>query len=166
MFADDLISIAIAPSELEFEFDNFVINSQAYRRVFAKAQAQNSQQVHVQNITGDLIDLSESIHDQDADTIRNVHSDLAELDFSQRRSSVSSIQRTPPPTPPIPRKPVSNLDVPPSPSLRTSSPATTRPKGTRTCFKCDEVLTGQFVRALDHTWHLDCFTCAVSLLTI
>ncbi|PNP79953.1 hypothetical protein FNYG_06650 [Fusarium nygamai] len=28
-----------APSELDFEFDNLVINSQAYRRVFAKAQS-------------------------------------------------------------------------------------------------------------------------------
>ncbi|KAK4227214.1 hypothetical protein QBC38DRAFT_196855 [Podospora fimiseda] len=41
-----------------------------------------------------------------------------------------------------------------------------RPRGTRTasgqvrlCKKCGEPLTGQFVRALDGTFHLDCFRC-------
>lgn len=32
----------------------------------------------------------------------------------------------------------------------------------RTCKKCVEPLTGQFVRALDGTFHLDCFRCRVS----
>ena len=32
--------------------------------------------------------------------------------------------------------------------------------GTRTCKKCGESLTGQFVRALGGTFHLDCFKCA------
>ena len=31
----------------------------------------------------------------------------------------------------------------------------------RTCKKCGEQLTGQFVRALDGTFHLDCFRCQV-----
>lgn len=31
----------------------------------------------------------------------------------------------------------------------------------RTCKKCGETLTGQFVRALDGTFHLDCFKCRV-----
>lgn len=33
---------------------------------------------------------------------------------------------------------------------------------TRICNKCGEPLTGQFVRALDGTFHLDCFKCRVS----
>lgn len=33
----------------------------------------------------------------------------------------------------------------------------------RICKKCGEQLTGQFVRALDGTFHLDCFKCRVSL---
>lgn len=33
---------------------------------------------------------------------------------------------------------------------------------TRVCKKCNEPLTGQFVRALDGTFHLDCFRCRVS----
>ena len=32
----------------------------------------------------------------------------------------------------------------------------------RLCRKCDEPLTGQFVRALGGTFHLDCFKCRVS----
>lgn len=34
----------------------------------------------------------------------------------------------------------------------------------RTCKKCTEPLTGQFVRALGATYHLDCFRCKVSRL--
>ena len=37
-FAHDAVSIA-APSDLEFEFDDVIINSQAYRRAMAHAQA-------------------------------------------------------------------------------------------------------------------------------
>lgn len=36
------------------------------------------------------------------------------------------------------------------------------PKSTRTCAKCLDPLTGQFVRALGGTYHLDCFKCRVS----
>jgi hypothetical protein len=41
----------------------------------------------------------------------------------------------------------------------------TRRKGSaqlRMCKKCNEPLTGQFVRALGGTFHLDCFKCRVS----
>lgn len=34
----------------------------------------------------------------------------------------------------------------------------------RSCRKCGEPLTGQFVRALDGTFHLDCFKCRVRTL--
>jgi len=34
--------------------------------------------------------------------------------------------------------------------------------GPRLCKKCNETLTGQFVRALGGTFHLDCFRCRVS----
>lgn len=37
-----------------------------------------------------------------------------------------------------------------------------RPSGQqRTCGKCQRHLTGQFVRALGDTYHLECFTCHV-----
>jgi hypothetical protein len=31
------------------------------------------------------------------------------------------------------------------------------------CEKCSEPLTGDFIRALNRTFHIKCFTCAVSL---
>ena len=34
--------------------------------------------------------------------------------------------------------------------------------GPRICKKCDQPLTGQFVRALGGTYHLECFLCRVS----
>jgi hypothetical protein len=37
-----------------------------------------------------------------------------------------------------------------------------RPSGSRLCAKCGNSLSGQFVRALDGTYHLECFTCHVS----
>lgn len=36
----------------------------------------------------------------------------------------------------------------------------------RTCGKCQKHLTGQFVRALGDTYHLECFTCNVRLFGI
>jgi hypothetical protein len=45
----------------------------------------------------------------------------------------------------------------------------TRRKGSgqlRVCKKCGELLTGQFVRALGGTFHLDCFKCKVSGVNI
>ncbi|KAL1837436.1 hypothetical protein VTJ49DRAFT_3788 [Mycothermus thermophilus] len=51
-------------------------------------------------------------------------------------------------------------------SRRSGERNRSRPRGSRsasgqvrTCQKCGEVLTGQFVRALDGTFHLDCFRC-------
>ena len=35
-------------------------------------------------------------------------------------------------------------------------------KSNRACKKCDQPLTGQFVRALGGTYHLECFLCRVS----
>lgn len=37
-----------------------------------------------------------------------------------------------------------------------------KPGGSRVCGKCGLSLTGQFVRALGDTYHLECFTCHVS----
>jgi hypothetical protein len=39
-----------------------------------------------------------------------------------------------------------------------------RPSGSRLCAKCGNALSGQFVRALDATYHLECFTCHVRFL--
>ena len=56
-------------------------------------------------------------------------------------------------------------------SRRSGERNRSRPRGSRSasgqvraCKKCGEPLTGQFVRALDGTFHLDCFRCRVSSL--
>jgi len=62
-----------------------------------------------------------------------------------------------PPSPPSPRPLIRVHDLhdsPPSKSVKLE-PAT------RTCHKCGIKLTGEFVRAMDKTWHLKCFQCAV-----
>jgi hypothetical protein len=38
-----------------------------------------------------------------------------------------------------------------------------KPSGSRMCAKCGKSLSGQFVRALDATYHLECFTCHVTV---
>lgn len=45
----------------------------------------------------------------------------------------------------------------PHPRTSTKSPGST----TRLCKECGEQLTGQFVRALAGTYHLECFKCRV-----
>ena len=44
---------------------------------------------------------------------------------------------------------------------RTNSTTGTKTATSRKCKKCSESLTGQFVRALGGTFHLDCFKCRV-----
>jgi hypothetical protein len=54
------------------------------------------------------------------------------------------------------------------PNVRPSTDANNqgrRPSGPRICAKCSLPLSGQFVRALDNTYHLECFTCQVSEYT-
>jgi hypothetical protein len=57
MIIPDNVSI-VASSELEFEFDNIIINSQAYRRVFAKAHAKT--RTRNEEELGDLIDFTDN----------------------------------------------------------------------------------------------------------
>jgi hypothetical protein len=51
-------------------------------------------------------------------------------------------------------------DLPIMEKPRTNSSLEGR-KTQRVCKKCGELLTGQFVRALEGTFHLDCFRCKV-----
>jgi len=53
--------------------------------------------------------------------------------------------------------------VPPTTSSSTSNGAVRQrtPSQTRTCTKCNQALVGQFVRALDGKFHLECFKCRV-----
>ena len=48
-----------------------------------------------------------------------------------------------------------------TPAATPAAPPTTTKSASRTCKKCSESLTGQFVRALGGTFHLECFLCRV-----
>ncbi|KAL2178530.1 uncharacterized protein P884DRAFT_268537 [Thermothelomyces heterothallicus CBS 202.75] len=65
-----------------------------------------------------------------------------------------------------PASPALSADNTDTESRRSEERNRSRPRGSRsasgqvrTCKKCGEPLTGQFVRALDGTFHLDCFKC-------
>ena len=56
----------------------------------------------------------------------------------------------------------STRDIPVRERSRTDGSLGGKPTSIRMCKKCGESLTGQFVRALGGTFHLDCFRCKVS----
>jgi len=75
---------------------------------------------------------------------------------------------------PLPSRPTGSPTLSAHSDLRRRSGERSRSKGRtgrsasgtlRTCEKCGEPLTGQFVRALDGTFHLECFKCHVSAST-
>ncbi|OCK88488.1 rho-type GTPase-activating protein-like protein [Cenococcum geophilum 1.58] len=60
---------------------------------------------------------------------------------------------------PIQDRDGSDKDQLAAPRDKSKSSGSRRPSGSRMCGKCGESLTGQFVRALGDTYHLECFTC-------
>jgi hypothetical protein len=63
--------------------------------------------------------------------------------------------------------PVNRNEPPRRSSMDPDAQSAPKPKRSgKICGKCGEGLTGQFVRALGDTYHLECFTCHVSLLHI
>ena len=59
--------------------------------------------------------------------------------------------------------PDSSVDLAIRKKPRTDGGAGTKTATSRKCKKCGESLTGQFVRALGGTFHLDCFKCRVRI---
>ncbi|EGU80039.1 hypothetical protein FOXB_09448, partial [Fusarium oxysporum f. sp. conglutinans Fo5176] len=134
-----------APSELDFEFDHLVINSQAYRRVFIKAQAE-MKQLEIEDV------------DSDTGTVREVDTGPAQ---SQKKSaSLVRVSR---------EKAISFAKDLVRPSFRAekvgswSDVQIFRPYAlvsTSTCYGCHKTITGHEVRVLGETWHVGCFTCS------
>ncbi len=63
------VTSVVAPSELEFEFDDMIINSQAYRRAMAHAQAKVTPPGSQRDpAIGDLIDLTDDLTIHQGDT--------------------------------------------------------------------------------------------------
>jgi hypothetical protein len=77
----------MASSELEFDFDDIIVNSAAYRRALVAAKQQNLAP-HIEEVHSDLIDLSDDatlrrapIEDR-AEDVAAISSDLLGLSFS------------------------------------------------------------------------------------
>ncbi|UPK91145.1 hypothetical protein LCI18_002080 [Fusarium solani-melongenae] len=126
------------------DFDDAVLNSQAYRRVYARAQ-----------LNADDIGLYLS----DGTTIRRVNRDLVDLnlattaeppsptktgDFSPQQEAESTAVRDE--SDPGTQEPLNLSQLTTCPEL--------------TCGKCSRAIIGQFVREQGGTFHPDCFTCS------
>lgn len=229
-----------APSELEFDFDDQIVNSKVYRRMLAQAMAKGNLGP-TEIIEGDLIDFSdeatlkgrpaeeEDVTDGAAKLLEGLvmsnvdevaarkepeitNASQSELPIQHRETSStgnleavlkhkfsfeiepnspllqgdsprprstsatldpytikpqeSSAATSPPPVSPNSPRPGTVIPEPPEsspPALSKSKSPQPSPKSkavVRTCYRCGERLTGQFVRALDKTWHLQCFKCA------
>ncbi|RSL76146.1 hypothetical protein CEP51_010234 [Fusarium floridanum] len=152
LFDTEAIS-AVAPSELDFDFDDMVLNSQAYRRAFARAESAANLETRA-HVTED-IDLSLS----NGSTIRRVNRELVDLNLAttvessslRRVSTVLGCQESIPEEAdnPPPEREEESLNL--SQLMNCPEPI---------CEKCSGVIIGQFVRDQGKIFHPDCFTCA------
>lgn len=160
---------AVAPSELDFDFDDLVLNSQAYRRAFAQAQSDADLETQARG-TEDI-----GLHLSGDATIRRINQDLVDLNLVtivepssprsvstilERQESAPgdtdnpSLQQEEESTTLRDRTDVIAQELPNASELTTSSE--------HTCRKCSRGIIGQFVRKRGQTFHPDCFTCIVS----
>jgi hypothetical protein len=194
-FSYNTASIA-APSELEFEFDDMVINSQAYRRAMAHAQARtrppNSQ---AEPPLGDVVDRTDNLTIRDVDIAAEAapvpSQELQELtlhdpparkqtaDDPWRRlieqSAAAAAAELAGDTAVVAEPEEMATAVPQAMdhSRSTTPKELVRPghgseTGNTICAKCERLISGRFVRvatvAGNNKFHLDCFTCAVSIV--
>lgn len=136
-----------APSELNFVFDDQVINSQAYRRVFVKAQS-NIQPLHFEDV------------DSDTGTVKEVDKDQAQS--QKHATSLGKDSRG---------KVAANAKDFMMPSFLKQESSNwidlqivrpVRLDGTTTCYGCLQTIAKDHLRALGRTWHVGCFKCSVS----
>ncbi|RBR17986.1 hypothetical protein FVER53590_26449 [Fusarium verticillioides] len=129
-----------APSELDFEFYNLVINSQAYRRVFIKAQSE-SQPPQVEDVA----------------TFKAV--DKGRVQSQKNATSLVTFS---------PEKAISYAKDLVRPSFRKQESSNWmglqifRPVllvSTTTCYGCLRSIAKDHMRALEGAWHVGCFKC-------
>ncbi|KAK3387788.1 hypothetical protein B0H63DRAFT_509510 [Podospora didyma] len=173
-FEHDAVSMT-APSELEFDFDDMIINSQAYRRAFAQAHTHALVGATHQEDIGDLIDLTDNLTFKQEVTsasdepLPHAFQDLQDLVFhetparSQTKDSVGHdvkvAETNQVETTALMVAEPEDMDVTQSQSRSTTptllirrdepptNPPPQRPKAaTKICHKCSKVITGQFVR--------------------
>ncbi|KAI8722668.1 LIM zinc-binding domain-containing protein [Fusarium sp. LHS14.1] len=166
---------AVAPSELDFDFDDIVLDSQAYRRVFAQAQSDANLKSQV------TVKEGISLHISTATTLERLNGDLQVLNLipasrlqqspslcSSSSESISTVlggqESVPGETDDFsPQQGGEGTGVRDRTDLgiqepRESSQLTNR--SGRTCSKCSSAIIGQYVEEQGKVFHPDCFTCA------
>lgn len=147
----------IAPSELDFTFDDVVINSQAYRRVFIKARSE-IQQLHA----GDM--------DSDTEITKTKKEGLVD----SQKDDVSSVRKSrewaSPYTTDTGRSQLRGENAVSRLNHKIAWKATwdisLQSELSSTCFACSKRVTGRQVTGLGQKWHAKCFTCSVSTTII
>jgi hypothetical protein len=136
-----------APSELTFMFDDQVINSQAYRRVFVKAQSE-SQPPHIEDAESDTGTVKEEAKD-----LVQSQKNATFLGRDSRAKVAVDVKDFM--TPWSVKHLFGNwidLEI-----VRSVWPA-----GTTTCYGCLRSIAKDHLRALGGIWHVGCFKCSVS----
>ncbi|KAF5716501.1 GTPase-activating protein [Fusarium globosum] len=149
-----------APSELDFEFDDLVINSQAYRRVFIKAQAE-TKQPEIEELDSDTgtvreVDKSLTVSQKEPTSLGRVlrektityAKDLVRPSIRTEKDCGTSLEngyRLSKEENGIPPKPLCEEDYIRRRDIK--------------CFRCHETITGYFLTALDRRYHAHHFTC-------
>ncbi|KAJ4182765.1 hypothetical protein NW755_010262 [Fusarium falciforme] len=157
---------AVAPSELDFDFDDLVLNSQAYRRAFARAQSNADLETQA-HVTEDI-----GLHLSDGATIRRVNQDLVGLNLativeSSSPRSIStilerqeSVPEEPDNPPPQQQEEITSVrDGTDLPAKELPNQSQLASCSERTCGKCSRTISCQFVKEQGETFHPDCFTC-------
>lgn len=139
----------IAPSELEFTFDDDVVNSQAYRRVFIKARSE-IQQLRLQEVDSDAVNMEE-VYQDSVDSQKD--DGLLARDLRESENSCT--------TDPA-RSPLRGEGVVSQSKRVISLPF----EFASTCSGCSKTIIGPQVTALGQKWHAKCFTCSVSTTII
>ncbi|KAG4264995.1 hypothetical protein FPRO04_00721 [Fusarium proliferatum] len=134
-----------APSELNFVFDDQVINSQAYRRVFVKAQSK-IQPLHFEDVDSD----TETVKEVDKDPVQS-QKNATSLEKDSREKVAANANDFKRPS--FLKQESSNwID------LQIFQPI--RLAGTTTCYGCLRRIAKDHLLALGMPWHVGCFKCS------
>lgn len=132
-----------APSELDFEFDDLIVNSQAYRRVFIKAQAETKQPEieEVDSDTGTVrgLDKVPALSHKNSISLLRVSRDKAMAFAKGLVGSTFEMEK------------VDNC------SDGGYKPRALPIVDTSTCSGCCKIITSYGVRVLEKSWHVECF---------
>ncbi|EXL55717.1 hypothetical protein FOCG_06267 [Fusarium oxysporum f. sp. radicis-lycopersici 26381] len=153
-----------APSELDFQFDDLVINSNTYRRVFAKAHTENQEshkQVENQDFLSDSA-MSRGVKFElmtlSKDTPRGISQislcDTIEAPAEEQGSSPESQTRSLEETTEEEKHQTVNMNGSDSQDFVFSQAVSQL-----VCNRCSVDITGRCVTALGYAWHPNCFEC-------